>query len=149
MSTTQTTTETFLNEHGLELYTQNLFNKIANDIKANIDQVKYDDSELIEKVNENKTAISRLTGEGIGSIKKQIDDAFNDFATKVSDDNVINTFKELIDYCATHTSEISEMAGNISNNSTAISELMNYIGELPTETDATTVIEYINSNTIY
>ena len=38
MSTTQTTTETFLNEHGLELYTQNLFNKIANDIKANIDQ---------------------------------------------------------------------------------------------------------------
>lgn len=96
MSTTQTTAQTFLNEHGLELYNQNMFHKIANDIREDINQAKYDDSELREKINESKT-------------------------------------------------EISEMAGNISNNSAAISELMQFIGELPAETAATTVIEYINS----
>lgn len=136
-----TTTEIFLNEHGLELYNQKLFAKIAHDIN----DAKYNDTELRDKIHSNELAISTLSGEGTGSVKKQIDDALNDFATKVSDDNVINTFKELIDYCAAHTSEVSEMAGDISNNSTAISELMHYIGELPTETNATTIIEYINS----
>lgn len=136
-----TTTENFLNEHGLEIYNQNLFTKIAHDIN----EAKYNDTELKGKIHDNEMAISTLSGEGTGSVKKQIDDALNDFATKVSNDGVINTFKELLDYCATHTSEISELVGDISNNSIAISTLEQLVGELPTGTDATTIIEYINS----
>ena len=49
------------------------------------------------KATANAAAITTLNGEGAGSVKKQIDDAFNDFATKVSDDNVVNTYKELVD----------------------------------------------------
>lgn len=62
----------------------------------------------------NKTAIETLNGTAAGSIKKQIDDAFNDFATKVSDDSVVNTYKELIDYAAAHGTEYTALIGEVS-----------------------------------
>ena len=40
---------------------------------------------------------------------------FNDFATKVSDDGVINSYKELIDWAAEHGGEAAEMTAAISN----------------------------------
>ena len=103
------------------------------------------DMDAVEaKAAANETAIGVLNGDGEGSVKKQIDAAFNDFATKVSDDSVVNTYKELIDYCATHSSEAAEMAGDIAANATAISELETFIGALPEGTQAATVIAYIN-----
>lgn len=96
------------------------------------------------KATANAAAITTLNGEGAGSVKKQIDDAFNDFATKVSDDKVVNTYKELIDYCATHSAETAEMAGNIAKNATAISTLEKFVGKLPEGTSAADVIGYIN-----
>lgn len=55
-----------------------------------------------------------LNGTGVGSVKKAIDDAFNDFSTKVSDDNVVNSYKELIDWAAKHGGEAAQMAASIS-----------------------------------
>jgi hypothetical protein len=43
--------------------------------------------------------------------QKIVDDAINDFATKVSNDDVVNTYKELIDYAAEHGSEFTELVG--------------------------------------
>lgn len=97
------------------------------------------------KATANAAAITTLNGTGTGSVKKQIDDAFNDFATKVTDDNVVNTYKELIDYCATHSAEVAEMAGDIDKNKTAIDTLSKFVGTLPEGTSAASVIEYINS----
>lgn len=54
-----------------------------------------------------------LNGTGVGSVKKAIDDAFNDFSTKVSDDNVVNSYKELIDWAAKHGGEAAQMAASI------------------------------------
>ena len=103
------------------------------------------DMDAVEaKAAANETAIGVLNGDGEGSVKKQIDAAFNDFATKVSDDNVVNTYKELVDYCATHSSEAAEMAGDISANATAIAKLEAFVGALPEGTQAATVIAYIN-----
>ena len=45
--------------------------------------------------------------------QKIVDDAINDFATKVSNDEVVNTYKELIDYAATHSSEFTELVGEV------------------------------------
>ncbi len=56
-----------------------------------------------------------LNGSGTGSVSKAITDAFNDFATKVSDDGVVNSYKELIDWAATHGGEATQMAAAISN----------------------------------
>ena len=57
--------------------------------------------------------IDVLNGTGVGSVTKAINDAFNDFATKVSDDGVVNSYKELIDWAATHGAEATEMAAAI------------------------------------
>ncbi|MBD5306632.1 MAG: hypothetical protein HDS14_03260 [Bacteroides sp.] len=59
--------------------------------------------------------IDIINGSGTGSISKAITDAFNDFATKVSDDGVINSYKELIDWAAEHGGEAAEMTAAISN----------------------------------
>ena len=110
----------------------------------NITTLQSDMDAVEAKAAANEAAITKLNGEGDGSVKKQIDAAFNDFATKVSDDNVVNTYKELIDYCATHSAEAAEMAGNIAKNATAISDLEKFVGTLPEGTQAKDVIAYIN-----
>ena len=120
-------------------------NLLHNKMKTGIDASKYDDAEIKQRLSSTESAITTLNGEGLGSVKKKIDDAFNDFATKISDDNVVNTYKELIDYCATHSAEAAEMAGDIAANEMAISTLETYIGKLPEGIDATTIIEYINA----
>lgn len=57
--------------------------------------------------------IDTLNGTGAGSVKKAIDDAFNDFSTKVSDDGVVNSYKELIDWAATHGSDAAALTASI------------------------------------
>lgn len=114
-------------------------------IEGEIEDSKYDDTALKGRVTAVEGAITTLNGTGDGSVKKQIDDAFNEFATNVTDDGVVNTYKELIDYCATHSAEAAEMAGEISKNAEAIKTLETYVGKLPEGTDAKTVIEYINA----
>ena len=75
-------------------------------------------------------SLATLTGEGAGSVTKIAEDAataaIDDFANKVSDDGVVNTMKELVDYVAEHGPEAAEMAGNIST-------LQNVINSLPDE----------------
>lgn len=112
--------------------------------EGEIDTLQTEMDAVEAKAAANETAIGVLNGDGDGSVKKQIDAAFNDFATKISDDGVVNTYKELVDYCATHSAEAAEMAGNISANATAISELESFVGTLPEGTSAATVIAYIN-----
>lgn len=112
--------------------------------EGDIDTLQTDVDAVEAKAAANEAAITKLNGEGDGSIKKQIDAAFNDFATNVSDDDVVNTYKELIDYCATHSAEAAEMAGNIAKNATAISDLEKFVGTLPEGTQAKDVIAYIN-----
>ena len=84
---------------------------------------EYDDTELKNRVTETESAITTLNGTGTGSVTKTVNDALNDFATKVSNDNVVNTYKELVDYAAEHSSDITEIAGDIADNTSAISDL--------------------------
>ena len=76
-----------------------------------------------------QTAITTLNGTGNGSVKKAVDDGINDFATKLSDDGVINTFKELIDYVAAHGTEAGEMAAGIAEHTAAIAALQTLVGD--------------------
>ena len=112
--------------------------------EGEIDTLQTDMDAVEAKAAANETAIGVLNGDGEGSVKKQIDAAFNDFAAKVSDDGVVNTYKELVDYCATHSADAAKMAGDISANKTAIAQLETFIGALPEGTSAATVIAYIN-----
>lgn len=80
--------------------------------------------------------VTTLKGSGEGSIKKAIDDAINEFATNVTDDDVVNSFKELVDWAAEHGSEAAEMSAGIQN-------IKALIGTLPEEAVADNVVDYI------
>ena len=66
-------------------------------------------SALQTQVQENTDALVVLNGTGEGSVIKLVSDAINEFATKMSDDGTVNTFKELVDYASTHGSEFGEL----------------------------------------
>lgn len=94
----------------------------------------YDDTQ----VKANTAAIETLNGNGEGSVDKKITDAFNKFATDVTDDGVVNSYKELIDWAAEHGGEAAEMAGAI----TALENILDGIGG---EGESATVAAYVKS----
>lgn len=79
----------------------------------------------IAQIGANKTAIETLkAGEAVeGSVAKAVKDGINAFATEVSDDATVNTFKELVDYAATHNAEYATLAGEVQGNTTAVGTL--------------------------
>lgn len=85
----------------------------------------YDDKAIKADIKANADAITKLNGTSAveGSVDKKVADAINEFATKVSDDQTVNTFKELIDYAAEHKDEYSTLSGEVQKNTTAIATL--------------------------
>lgn len=69
---------------------------------------------LDKRITTNENAIATLNGTGEGSVTKTVDEALNKFATDVSNDEIVNTYKELVDYVAEHAPEAATMAGDIS-----------------------------------
>lgn len=96
----------------------------------------YDDTAVKADIKKNADAIGVLNGSGVGSVDKKITDAFNDFATKVSDDGVVNSYKELIDWAATHGAEAATMVGEI----TALKNILKGIGGAG---ESATVVAYV------
>lgn len=94
-------------------------------VQETIDGLTQDNTSLEARVKANEDAITTLNGsESVeGSVDKKVADAINDFATKVSDDDTINTFKELIDYAAAHKGEYSTLSGEVEKNTKAITTL--------------------------
>lgn len=93
---------------------------------------EYDDTALANRVTANEEAIATLNGYGEGSVAKAVDDALNEFATNISNDGVVNTYKELVDYAAEHSSDIAEIVADIETNTTAIEGLDGRIDTLET-----------------
>lgn len=85
----------------------------------------YDDKEVRGLIKSNTDAIGILNGGDTieGSVAKSVKDAINDFATKVSEDGTVNTFKELVDYVAAHGSEYTDAIADIAANKSAINTL--------------------------
>lgn len=116
-------------------------------------QLQDDISKVSEKATANASAIEILNGEGDGSVKQSIDNAFNEFATNVTNDDVVNTYKELIDYAATHGPEFTELVGKVDTINTNVGEIetdvSNYKAEISerfTETDTTINNHVIDTN---
>lgn len=76
-----------------------------------------------EKANADAIAVLNGNDATDGSVDKKIKDAFNKFATDVTDDNVVNSYKELIDYAADHGAEFTELVGEVDANTKAIATL--------------------------
>lgn len=81
---------------------------------------------LTNRVKANEDALTLLNGSETedGSVANTVKEAINDWANSVTADNTtVDTFKELIDYAATHSSEYSELAGVVQGHTTAINTL--------------------------
>lgn len=65
---------------------------------------------LLERVTSLE---GKMDGTGEGTVDAKIDAKINEFANKVSDDKIVNTLKELIDYVAEHGPETAAMAADI------------------------------------
>lgn len=72
---------------------------------------------IMDRVASVEEAVEILNGEGTveGSVKKIVDEAINKFATDASNDDVVNSYKELIDYVADHGGEAATMAADIAS----------------------------------
>lgn len=114
---------------------KNAIEAIQTDYLTSTDKTQLQDNidELSEKVTENTSAIEVLNGDGAGSVKQSIDNAFNEFAANMSDDGVINTYKELIDYAAEHGPEFTELVGKVDTIGTNVGEIETDIDNYKTE----------------
>lgn len=99
--------------------------QVLSDAKAYADSLVYDDTQVKADIKANSDAIAILKGTDSvdGSVAKAVKDAINDFAAEISNDNTVNTFKELVEYASTHSSEFSTLAGEVQSNTNAIATL--------------------------
>lgn len=76
------------------------------------------------KVQANTDAIEVLNGDTTveGSVDKKVADAINEFATQITDDGTINTFKEVLNYISTHGGEAAEMMSAIDTLETLVGD---------------------------
>ncbi len=96
--------------------------KVDVSVPTALSQLSEDDThkvataEQLTQIGTNKTDIGVLKADGgEGSIKKMIADAINTFATEITEDGTINTYKEVIDWIATHGAEFAELVGEVEN----------------------------------
>ena len=70
---------------------------------------------LISRISTLETGINTLKGNENtdGSVLKIVKDEINAFTTRVTDNDTIDTFKELVDYVATHGSEVAGITAEI------------------------------------
>ena len=89
--------------------------EIQKDYLTSTDKTQLEDdiSKVSEKATANASAIEILNGEGNGSVKQSIDHAFNEFASNITNNEVIDTYKELIDYAAQHVPEFAGLVGEV------------------------------------
>lgn len=99
-----------------------------------------DKQSLQDQITENAEAIETLNGDSSveGSVDKKVADAINTFATQITDDGTINTFKEVLNYISTHGGEAAEMAA-------AIDTLEGLVGE---KSVATQIAEAITAENL-
>lgn len=99
--------------------------KTLQDAKDYADSLVYDDAALEARVKANEDALLVLNGADTvdGSVANQVNAAINKFASDVTNNETIDTFKELVDYAASHNSEYATLAGTVQSNTTALEVL--------------------------
>ena len=73
------------------------------------------DGTLLDRIAILESDVDTLNGDENtdGSVLKIVKDEINTFANQISDDGVVNTLKELVDYVAAHGTEAADMAADI------------------------------------
>lgn len=105
-----------------------------------------------ENVSANADAIDTLNGNESteGSVLKTVKDEINAWANKVSADETINTFKEVIDYISDHGGEFNKLIGQVTDLDGRLDNAEGTLQTLPTNyvrtTDFTPVKTQVTTN---
>lgn len=139
-----------LTQGGVMKYPRTIANAIAVVEKSKLlstvlTELGEEDVRLNNLIVAAQGAIDTLNGSGDGSVSKQVTDAINDFADKMTADGTVNTFKELVDYVAAHGSEFSALVGRVTTAEGDIDTLEGKVSTL--EGDNTTNKTNIAANT--
>ena len=85
-------------------------------------------SEIEKKVEELERTVksleNKIDGVGEGTIDAKINAKINEFANKMSDDDTVNTLKELVDYVANHGGEIDTLVSDVTTLQQLVGEYM-------------------------
>ena len=139
-----------LTQNGVMKYPRTLDQAVAVVAKAKLlstvlAELGAEDERLAGLIAAAEEKITVLNGTGEGSVDKKIADAIDAFATKVTDDDTINTVKELFDYVAEHGSEFNGVLERLTTAEGKISTLEGKVSTL--ESDNTTNKQNIAKNT--
>ena len=139
-----------LTQGGVMKYPRTIANAIAVVEKSKLlstvlTELGEEDARLAGLIEAAEAKITTLNGTGEGSVDKKIGDAIDKFATEITDNGVIDSFKELVDYVAAHGSEFSAVLGRVSAAEGKIEVLEGKVEAL--EGDNTTNKANIESNT--
>lgn len=100
---------------GLQSDVSSLQTDVA-DLKAIVGATEDElDGTLLDRVSILETSVGTLNGDANtdGSVLKIVKDEINAFATQVSDNGTLDTFKELVNYVANHGGEIETLVNDI------------------------------------
>ena len=106
-------------------------NSTVAGLQSTVQQLQTDVTKNKGDISSVQKELTTLKGDESteGSVKKAAKDAINAWAVETSDDETVNTFKELVDYASEHKSEAGQFAKDIQANKQAIAELKGQIGE--------------------
>lgn len=82
----------------------------VTDLKAIVGASDEGSGTLLSRVEGLET---KMDGTGEGSVDAKIDAKINEFATRVTDDGIINNIQELFNYVANHGSEVDTLVNDI------------------------------------
>lgn len=104
--------------------------------EVNTEALETDVAELKDDV---ATLKEQMNGVGEGSVDAKIAAKINEFATNITDDDVVNSYQELITYVANHGGEAATMAADIA-------ELQGLVGEDSVETQISNALAGIETS---
>lgn len=125
-----------INAHGAGIYFATDTKEILHNGLSFIGELPADLQAVVDRIKATEDALVILNGTGEGSVKQQVNDAIDDFANKISENGIVDTFKELVDYAAENAGDLGNLILRVDNlevNDTKQDEL---ILELQTELEA-------------
>lgn len=101
--------------HGAGIYFATDTKEIIQNGISFLGQLPSDLKAAIARIEANENALVILNGDGEGSISKQINDAIDGFANTISENGIVDTFKELVEYAAENAGDLGNLVLRVNN----------------------------------
>lgn len=98
--------------HGSGIYFATDTKEIIQNGLSFLGDLPADLAEVVTRIKANEEALTILND----SVQLQINNAIDEFANRLTDDNTVNTFKELVEYAAENVGDLGNLILRVDNN---------------------------------